>query len=157
MVEYSSSVWSPYTQSNVHIIEMVQHRADRWTLDNYSRQASVTEMLNHLGWRSLEQRRNDSRFCLLYKIIYGLVAIDLPPYVEHPTWISQKNSHHLVYRQIHTRVDYYKYSFYPLAIVQWNRLSSQIALLPTFESFKRQCALSAIQCHKCQFAVFIFF
>ena len=137
LVEYSSSVWSPYTQSNIHKIEMVQHRAARWTLDNYSRQASVTEMLNHLGWRSLEQRRDDSRLCLFYKIIYGLVAIDLPPYVEHPTRISQKNSHPLVYRQIHTRVDYYKYLFYTLAIVQWNRLPSQIALLPTFESLKR--------------------
>ena len=57
LVEYSSSVWSPYTQSNIHEIEMVQRRAARWTLDNYSRQASVTEMLNHLGWRSLEQKK----------------------------------------------------------------------------------------------------
>ena len=55
----------------------------------------------------------------------------------HPTRISHKNSHPLVYRQIHTRVNYYKYSFYPLAIVQWNRLPSKIALLPTLESFKR--------------------
>ena len=26
----------------------------------------------------------DSRLCLFYKIIYGLVAIDMPPYVVHP-------------------------------------------------------------------------
>ena len=142
LVEYSS-VWSPYTQSNIHKIEMVQRRAARWTLDNYSRQASVTEMLNHLDWHSLEQRRNYSWLCLFYRIIYGLVAIDLPPYVKHPTQISQKNSHPLVYHQIHTRVDYYKYSFYPLAIVQWNQLPSQIVLLPTFESFKRAvCTVS---------------
>ena len=136
LVEYSSSVWSPYTQNNIHKIEMVQRRAARWTLDNYTRQASVSEMLTHLGWRSLEQRRNNSQLCLFYKIIHGLVALDLPPYVEHPTRISHKNSHPLVYRQIHTSVDYYKYSFYPLAIVQWNRLPSKIALLPTFEPFK---------------------
>ena len=50
-------------------------------------------MLTHLGWRSLEQRRNDSRLCLFYKITHGLVAVDLPylPYVEHPIMISQKN------------------------------------------------------------------
>ena len=41
LVEYSSSVWSPYTQNNIHKIEMVQRRAARWTLDNYTRQASV--------------------------------------------------------------------------------------------------------------------
>ena len=100
LVEYSSSVWSPYTQNNIHKIEMVQRRAARWTLDNYTRQARVSEMLTHLGWRSLEQRRNDSRLCIFYKIIHGLVALDLPPCVEHPTRISQKNSHSLVYRQI---------------------------------------------------------
>ena len=137
LVEYSLSVWSPYTQNNIHKIEKVQRRAARWTLDNYTRQASVSEMLTHLGWRSLEQRRNDSRLCLFYKIIHGLVALDLPPYVEHATRISHKNSHPLVYHQIHTRLDYYKYSFYPLAIVQWNRLPSKIALLPTLEPFKR--------------------
>ena len=98
LVEYSSSVWSPYTQNNIHKIEMAQRRAARWTLDNYSRQASVSEMLTHLGWRSLEQRRNDSRLCLFYKIIHGIVALDLTPYVEHPTRISHKNSHPLVYR-----------------------------------------------------------
>ena len=142
LVEYASPVWSPNTDDSICKIEMVQRRAARWTLDNYFRQASVTEMLAQLGWRSLEQKRNDSRLCLFYKIIHGLVAIDLPPYVEHPTRIS-RNSHPLVFRQLHTGRDYYKYSFYPLAIVQWNRLPENVALLPTFESFKRAvCMIS---------------
>ena len=46
LVEYSSSVWSLYTQINIHKIEMVQRRASRWTLDNYTRQASVSEIIN---------------------------------------------------------------------------------------------------------------
>ena len=45
LVEYSSSVWSPYTQNNIHKIEMVQRRAARCTLDNYIRQASASEKL----------------------------------------------------------------------------------------------------------------
>ena len=122
---------------------MVQRRAARWTLDNYTRHASVSEMLNHLGLRSIEQRRNYSQLCLFYKVIHGLVALDLQRYVEHPTRILQRNSHPIVYPRIHTRVDYYKYSFYPLAIVQWNRLLSKIALLPTLEPFKRTvCMIS---------------
>ena len=56
-------------------IEMVQRKAARMTLDNFHTQASVTEMLTQLGWHSLEQRRNDYRLFLFYKIIYGLVAI----------------------------------------------------------------------------------
>ena len=36
-------------------------------------------------------------FFLFYQITHGLVAIDLQPYVEHPSRISQKNPHTLVY------------------------------------------------------------
>ena len=92
IVEYSSTVWSPNTDQNIDKLEMIQRRAARWTSHNYSTYASVTEMLQSLSWRSLEQRRSDSRLCLFYKIIHGLVAIDLPPYVVHPLRIL-RNSH----------------------------------------------------------------
>ena len=50
LVEYSSTVWSPYTDRNIDKLEMIQRRAARWTLHNYSTYASVTEMLQSLGW-----------------------------------------------------------------------------------------------------------
>ena len=59
LVEYSSPVWGPNTKTNIDKVEMVQRRAARWTLHNYSPYASVTEMLQSLGWRSHEQRRSD--------------------------------------------------------------------------------------------------
>ena len=62
LVEYPSSIWSPYTQNNIHKIEMVQRRAARWTLYSYTRQASVIEMLTHLGWRSLDYRTVTNNF-----------------------------------------------------------------------------------------------
>ena len=87
IVEYSSTVWSPHTDQNIEKLEMIQRRVARWTLHNYSTYA--------VSWRSLEQRRSDSRLCLFYKIIHGLVAIDLPPYVVHPLRIL-RNSHPLL-------------------------------------------------------------
>ena len=48
LVEYSSSVWSPYTKSNIARLEMVQRRAARWTLSEYSPYASVTQMLESI-------------------------------------------------------------------------------------------------------------
>ena len=68
LVEYSSSVWSPYTKSNIARLEMVQRRAAHWTLSEYSPYASVTQMFQSLGWRSLEQRMSDSRLCLFYTL-----------------------------------------------------------------------------------------
>ena len=38
-------------------------------------------MIRKPGWRTLEQRRTDSRLVLFYKIVYGYVTIPLPLYV----------------------------------------------------------------------------
>ena len=35
ILEYLSPVWSPYTKSNIHRIEIVQRRAARWTLGRF--------------------------------------------------------------------------------------------------------------------------
>ena len=65
---------------------LTQRRAARLTLCLFSSYDSVSDiiishMLGDLGWRSLEDRRTDSRLCLFYKIVHGLVAVPLPPYV----------------------------------------------------------------------------
>ena len=70
-LKYSSAVRDPYTKHKINHIEMVQRRAARWTCSNYDWTSTVTEMINNLGWRSLEQRRADTRLCLFYKIVYG--------------------------------------------------------------------------------------
>ena len=114
-------VCNPYTMQGIHKVEMVQRRAIRWTMNNYSHHASVTDMQEKLGWRSLEQRRADARMMMhMYKIINGYVAIPLPPYFQQPTRMT-RHSHLLALRQIHTSFNFYKYSFFPLTVVQWNR------------------------------------
>ena len=44
--------------------------------------------------------------------------------------------HSLSYRQIHTSVCYYKYSFFPISIVLWNKLPADLVLVSDFDSFK---------------------
>ena len=114
-LEYASLVWGPYTQSNIYKVEMVQRRAIRCTLNNFSPHDSVSQMQSRLGWRSLDQRRVDAQLCMLYKIIHGLVAVSLPPYFQQP----ERMTHHslpLALRQIHTLVNFYKYSYYHLLL-----------------------------------------
>ena len=131
---YASPVWSPHTKSNIHKIEMVQRRAARWILCRFSSYDSVSDMRGDLGWRSLDDRRIDSRLCLFYKIMH--VAVPLPPYVVHTQVFTRHSaSYPLAFRQIHTVADYYKYSFFPLAIVQWKWLPPSIELLPDIDSF----------------------
>ena len=60
-LEYASHVWSPHTDTNVSLIETVQRRAAHWVTHDYSSYSSMTQMINTLGWRSLEHRRADAR------------------------------------------------------------------------------------------------
>ena len=133
-LEYASTVWSPHTKQDIKKIEMVQRRAVRWSLNSYSTYASVTEMQNQLKLRTLEQRRADARVIMLFKIIHGLVAIPLPSYFEQPSRMT-RHSHPLALRQIHTSANYYKYSFFPAAVVYWNRLPCSVVTLPTLDQF----------------------
>ena len=68
-IEYGSAVWSPYTKENKDKTEMVQRRAARWVLNDYSTYSSVTEVMSNLGWRSLENRHYDARLLMFYKIV----------------------------------------------------------------------------------------
>ena len=47
-LEYSCTVWDPYTKGLIHKMEMVQHRAARFVCRNYEWQSSVTAMLADL-------------------------------------------------------------------------------------------------------------
>ena len=113
---------------------MFQRRAVRWTLNRYSTYESVTEMQNQLGWRSLEQWTADARVIMIYKIIHELVAVPLPSYFEQPTRMT-RHSHPLALCQIHTTANYYKYSFFPMAVVYWNSIPSSVVTLPTLNQF----------------------
>ena len=61
VLEYSSPVWDP---SGVGL----QNRAARFETGNYNYETgSMTVILEHLKWKSLKERRKDSRLILLYK------------------------------------------------------------------------------------------
>ena len=113
-LEYAVPVWDPNTKDDINKIEMVQRRAVRWVLNNYSPYLSVSNMSEKLHWRTLEQRRADSKQVLFCKIVYGYIAEPLPTYIIPLSSTSRRKTHSLAYRQIYTRSDYYKYSFYPL-------------------------------------------
>ena len=42
---YASTVWFPYTETNIHKLESVQRRAARWATRDYRYTSSVTSML----------------------------------------------------------------------------------------------------------------
>ena len=120
--EYASSARNPYTKRNINKIEMVQHRADRFVLHDYSRLSHVTPMINQLGWDTLERRRLLSQLTMFFKIQQGLMGILLPPEV-FPLSRTSRLPNCTPYHHIQYNCNVYKFSFYPRSIVVWNQLS----------------------------------
>ena len=117
-LEYCNTVWDPKCIKNpkegdktnhrlVYQIEMVQRRAARWVTGRYHNTSSVSDMLRSLDWRSLEQRRVDSRLTILYKIRNHLVAIDENSYLQRGTGRREYQ-----YRQLRAGKDYTRFSFF---------------------------------------------
>ena len=104
----------------------------RGAIRDYQCTSSTTQMLQDVNWRALEQRRIDSCFSLMYKIIYDLIAIHAADYLI-PNTRQSKHNHLVAYRQIPTLKDYYKYIFFPRTIVHRNALPFHIPILPTME------------------------
>ena len=134
-VEYASCAWDPYSKLHINKLEMVQRRAARWCCNDFSPYSSVSDMVEKLGWQSLQQRRATSRVIMFYKIVYQLVAVEMPPYYSHPTRTSARH-HSLYFSQISTTKDYYKFSFFPRTIVLWNTLPDSIVTIKDLGSFK---------------------
>jgi len=135
-MEYASSVWSPHECKATDSLEMVQRRAARWVLHRYQRTASVTQMLSELSWLTLAERRRISRLLMLYKITHNLV------YVPHAFLSRTASTQHTRFTNTHTfapfqpRTNYYKYSFFPLAVSEWNSLPTSILDAPNVDLFK---------------------
>ena len=57
-LEYASVVWDPYRQCQINKIEMVERRVARFVTSNNNREPrTVTNILQNLGWPTLETRR----------------------------------------------------------------------------------------------------
>ena len=132
-LEYASTVWSPYTDQDINKLESVQRRDAKWVTRDYRYKSSVSAMIRDLNWRTLDQRRIDSRLVLLYKVT-DLVAIPASDYLIRNTRLSSR-IRPLAYRQITTFKDYYKYTYFPRAIIHWNALPHHIPILPTLAQF----------------------
>ena len=104
-LDYASSVWDPHQKGLIQDVEKVQRRAARYVTSNYEQKASVTEMINELGWETLEQRRMKARVTMCYRIIHQLVAIPAVQFI--PTIVSTRGSR-IKFIQIQARTNYYK-------------------------------------------------
>jgi len=136
-LEYCSTIWSPHTNKQKNEIEKVQRRAARYTNGRFHNTSSVTSMLDHLKWNSLETRRNIAKVTMLYTVTHNLVAINPDFYISSQTSIT-RHGHSLWYKPFSTSTDYFKFSFFPHTVVLWNTLPPDIVSASSLDKFKSQ-------------------
>ena len=135
ILEYSQTVWDPYTVTQTQQLESVQRRAARFTMSRYRRTSSVGAMLAELNWEPLASRRRAARLVFFYKVHYELVAVNMPLELKHhPGPTRTENS--LAYYIPATSVDYQKNSFFFRTVRDWNYLPEEAVLAATPESFR---------------------
>ena len=135
-LEYCCSVWSPHYKDQIKKVEMVQRRAARFTTNRYRNTSSVSLMLDHLQWETLESRRSKIQISLLYKVVEDLVDIPAAKYLT-PSTTRTRAAHSRKLRQYSTSSDSFKFSFFPRTIPLWNSLPASVAEAPSLASVRK--------------------
>jgi hypothetical protein len=118
-LEYASSIWDPHEVGLITELERVQRRSARYVKGRYDNLASVTSLLQNLGWQSLMDRRSNFRISLLDKFQSNIFSDDVKDILRHPTYYARFD-HKDKIREIDCRTDRFKMSFFPRTIRESN-------------------------------------
>ena len=107
-------------------------------MNDYARYSSVTNMLNYLSWPTLEQRRNQIKLVLFFKIVHGIV--DGSTLILTPLNTITRG-HHCRYALPFSRTESYLNSFLPSTIRLWNKLPATLSEIDNINDFKKHLEL----------------
>ena len=139
-LEYCGSVWDPHTKLDKYTLERIQRKAARFVTGNYKREASVTEMLHKLEWKTLEERRAESRLVFLYKAVNNLIAFQNDKLPKPSSRSTRRSSPDSSFIPLHTKKDCYKFSLIPRTIPEWNLLPVCAKEAKSVDNFKMTLA-----------------
>jgi hypothetical protein len=136
LLEYAPSEWDPYEVKHKRAIEKVQRRAARFVLNRYHNTSSVTDMLEVLGWNSLEYRRKTFKLTALYKVSNDLVHCNhlkaqLKPAAER----ERRHGNNRQFQQVGGKTNYKVQSFLPRTISEWNNLPQAVVDAESEDNF----------------------
>jgi hypothetical protein len=126
VIEYASIAWSPHQQNHKDMLEKVNRRAVRKVLSKYGARHSPTEMLQDLGWKTMEERRKTARLTAIYKILSGEEAWkSLEERLGRATF-QGRGSHPFKISQIGYNTNIGKGSFLGATTKEWNELDMAV-------------------------------
>ena len=105
---------------------MAQRNAARFVTNNHSQRSSVTDMLAHLNWETLESRRTRFQLKLLHKMFTCQVALTLFDYFQINNCRNLRNSHSKRPMLKFALADVVKHSLFYYVIPKWNSLPEHV-------------------------------
>ena len=136
ILEYVSSAWDPTGEGNQQLrnrLEMVQRQAARFVYGDWRNTSSPSEMIKHLKWQCLQERRCNSRLTLMHKYQHNTVDI-------HENLGLRARSTNVNFVPINARIQCYANSFVPTRVRDWNSLPTHIKNETDLEKFKTKLA-----------------
>ena len=137
-LEFSASVWSPWNQTDIDLLENVQKQAIR--MISGLRSTSYEDKLKEIGLWTLEKRRQMFDMVQVYKILNDVGNIDVSISKisvddnQRISTRSQSDPLNLVKKR--NSLDIRKYFFTEKVVDIWNRLPSKVKHAPTLKTFK---------------------
>jgi hypothetical protein len=137
ILEYGGLLFDGSPVKHLQHLDKVQREAALVCTGAY-KHTKTTELMNELGWDSLESRRESQKLCLMYKIQSNLAPTYLidscPPLVGEVCHYNLRNSNDISLPM--GKKTGYVGSFMPSAIRAWNALEPTIKNRNSLDSFK---------------------
>ena len=92
-------------------------------------------MMRALEWESLQQRRQEAKAVMMYRIVNSLV--DIPPEQHlHLQGTAVTRGHLSRFMVPYSRTDTYRTAFFPSAFRLWNQLPESLVNASSLDVFK---------------------
>ena len=130
ILEYCSSVWSPYLIKDIQSIENIQRFFTRKVLYKFD----LEIWLSVLNLESLEYRRLKTDLVMYYKIIHNLIDLNCEDFFKFSRH-SLTRSHNLTLTKPICKTNLYLNSFSNRLINVWNKLPIDVVNAPSLPSF----------------------
>ena len=151
LLEYGDIIWDNCTQQEKTELDKIQNEAAR-IATGATKLVSIEALYKEIGWETLEQRRNNHKLTLFYKMMNSFTPSYLTSLVPQPvsnlSRYNLRNSTDL--QSINARTKQYYHSFLPSAVRAWNNLpveTKQSASLQCFKNYLKKNTQTQVPKH----------
>ena len=147
LFEHCGTIWSPNHDIIKNKFEPFQKRCIKWILneqlDSYSDKSYYDKLID-LKIMPMSFKFMFTDLTLFYKVLKGLVPIEMPDYIVTGTGRASSEEAPLYKLNLDTlskQKNFFTRSFFPRCISSWNGLPLEVRSAPNIETF--QCSLKA--------------